>query len=139
LEKLAGLHSTRIASHATVTNLFIIVAFVLYWLMLRKKKREMGGAISFGQAVLSGLIMTLVVTLLTPLWQWLTIRVISPDYFTNMINYSTSNKLMEPEEASAYFSMKNYIMQSLMFAPLAGIVTTIIMAWIVSRSSAKQD
>ncbi len=55
LEKLAGLHSTRIDQHASLTMLFMIPAFALYWLAFREKKRQLGGQISFRQAFLSGL------------------------------------------------------------------------------------
>jgi hypothetical protein len=133
LEKMLGLHSTRIDQQATLTNLFIIPAVVIYWLALKEKRTSMGGSISFKQAFISGLVITLVVTLFTPLQQYITQAFISPDYFKNVSAYAVETKMMTSEEAADYFTLNNYILQSLVFAPLAGVITSLLVAWLVSR------
>lgn len=138
LEKLAGLHSTRIEQHASLTMLFMIPAFVLYWLAFREKRRQLGGQISFKQAFGSGLVISLVVTILTPLSQYLTHYVISPEYFRNITDHSVRTGAMTAEEASGYFTFKNYVVQSLLFAPLAGIITSLLVGWLVSRKKVRQ-
>jgi Protein of unknown function (DUF4199) len=136
LEKLSGLHSTRIEWHPVVTNFFIVVAVAVYWLALKEKRKSLGGTIAFKQAFISGLIISLIVTVLTPLWQYINLTIISPDYFKNVTAYSVENKLMTAEVAADYFSMKNYIIQSTIFAPVAGIITSLLVALIVSRKKA---
>ncbi|MCU0394602.1 MAG: DUF4199 domain-containing protein [Chitinophagaceae bacterium] len=138
LEKLAGLHSTRIDQHASLTMLFMIPAFALYWLAFREKKRQLGGQISFRQAFLSGLVISVVVTVLTPLSQYLTHYFISPDYLRNITDYSVRTGAMTAEEASGYFTFKNYVIQSLLFAPVAGIITSLLVGWLVSRGKSGQ-
>jgi hypothetical protein len=136
LEKLSGLHSTRIEWHPVVTNFFIVVAVAVYWLALKEKRKSLGGTISFKQAFISGLIISFIVTVLTPLWQYINLNIISPGYFKNVTAYSVENKLMTAEVAADYFSMKNYIIQSTIFAPIAGIITSLLVALIVSRKKA---
>lgn len=133
LEKLSGLHNQHIDKHAYITNVFMIVAIAVYWFALSSKRKANGGTITFKKAFVSGLIMTLFITLFTPLWQYLAVEVISPDYFKNITDYSVAQKMMTAEEAASYFNLRNYIISSLMFAPVTGIVTSALVALIVSR------
>jgi hypothetical protein len=136
LERLTGLHGTYIAWHAVVTNFFIVVAVLVYFLALRAKRAAVGGTITFKKAFLSGLLITLFVTLLTPLWQYLSASVISPRYFEQVAAYTISQKQMTAAQAASYFSLKNYMIQSVIFAPVAGIITSLLAALIVSRKKA---
>ncbi|MGF1670457.1 MAG: DUF4199 domain-containing protein, partial [Balneolaceae bacterium] len=110
MEKALGLHSTHIEHHATYTNFIAIPAIVIYVLaLLEKRKKDFGGTMSYKQGFISGLIITLVVTILSPLSQVLISSVISPDYFSNMIEYTSENGIMDREAAEAWFNLKSYI------------------------------
>jgi hypothetical protein len=136
LEKLSGLHDAHIDQHAFYTNFFVVVAVGVYWLALSAKRKALGGTISFKKAFGSGLLMTLFITILTPLWQYLSVEVISPSYFGNMINYTVEKKLMTADAAQSYFNLKNYMISSLLFAPVTGIVTAALIALILSHKKA---
>jgi hypothetical protein len=132
LEKLSGLHDEHIEQHPIVTNLIAIPAILLYVLALRDKKKNFyNGAISYRQAFMAGLIMTAVITLFVPITQYITSAIITPNYFDNMIAYSVDHGKSTQAEAEAYFNMKNYIIQSVIFTPAMGIVTTAIVALFV--------
>lgn len=80
MERLAGFHDTHIDKHAIVTNLIAIPAIAIYVLaLLDKRKNFYGGYMSYKQGFISGLIITLIVTLFTPLIQFVTSTIISPD------------------------------------------------------------
>ncbi len=135
-EKAMGWHDENIADHPTMTNLFSLVAIAIYvFALLDKRKNDLGGYMTFKQGFISGLIITGVVTLLTPLSQWLTHAMITPDYFTNAIEYSVSTEQVTRAEAEDYFTLGNYILQSTMFAPIVGIVTSAIVALILQKKS----
>jgi len=135
LERLLGFHSDKIDQHATVTNFFMIPAIVIYVLALRdKRNNDLGGKMTYKQGLITGLIVTLVVTILTPLSQYLAVEVVSPDYFPNMIEHSVATDKLSQEDAQAYFSLQSYMVQSLLFAPMAGIVTTLIVALFMRKS-----
>ena len=129
-EQLVGLHGRYIAQHATYTNLFAIPAILVYVLALRQKKaRDCSGSMSWKQGMQAGLIITLVVVLLSPAAQWLTHTVITPDYFANVQAYAIAQGMMTEAEAAAYFSLNNYMLQSVIGAAIMGILTSVIVAF----------
>lgn len=130
LERLAGFHDQHIDKHAIVTNFFMIPAILIYYLAFREKKhKDLGGSMTFKQGMITGLIMTFFITLLTPLSQYLSTSVISPHYFENIIEYSVAQGEMDQATAEAYFNSSSYLVQSIIFAPVAGIMTSLIMSF----------
>ncbi|WP_027670971.1 DUF4199 domain-containing protein [Rheinheimera baltica] len=135
-EQLVGLHDRNIAEHATYTNLFAIPAILIYVLALRQKKRcDFSGDMSWKQGMQAGLIITLVVVLLSPAAQWLTHNVITPDYFANVQAYATAQGMMSADEAAAYFSLNNYMLQSAIGAAIMGVITSVIVAFFLRSKS----
>ena len=133
-ERFFGLHDERIEQHAFYTNFFAIVAIGVYLLALYdKRKNYYHGIMSWKQGFIAGLILTFVVTILTPLAQYLTSVWISPEYFPNMIEYTVQTGERSREEAEAFFNLNNYILQSTMFALLSGVITSAIAALIMRR------
>ncbi|NTW25572.1 MAG: DUF4199 domain-containing protein [Lentimicrobium sp.] len=134
LERVAGLHDTHIDKHMIYTNFIAIPAVAVYVLaLLDKRKRDFNGIMSYKQGFISGLIITAIVTVLSPLTQAITSLLITPDYFRNVIDYTVSQDIKSREEAEKYFSLGNYIVQGLIGAPVMGIITTAIVA-IFTRS-----
>nr|WP_321356579.1 DUF4199 domain-containing protein [uncultured Draconibacterium sp.] len=128
-ERIAGLHDENIAKHSVVTNFFAIVAIAVYVVaLLDKRKNDFNGKMTWIQGFISGLIITLGVTILTPLTQYLTVEVITPHYFENMIDYTVEHGLKTPQEAAEYFNLKSYMAESIIFAPLMGLATSAIIA-----------
>jgi hypothetical protein len=68
------------------------------------------------------------ITLLAPLGTYVSVEYVSPDFFENAILKSVEMNYYTAEEASEYFNTSNYMLQSLMFTPVFGIVTTLIVA-----------
>ena len=138
LERLLGLHSTHIDKHATFTNLIFIPAILIYVLALRDKKRSFyNGTMSYKQGFISGLILTLFVTLLSPISQFITSNIISPEYFNNMITHTVENGQMTQNKAEGFFNMKNFIVVSMMSAPVVGLLTSAIVAFFYQKQRRK--
>jgi hypothetical protein len=138
IEMLSGLHSSRIHLHPYVTNLFAIVAIVMYVKALKDKRdHDFNGKLTYKEGLISGSIITVIVTLFSPLSQVITHQLISPNYFKNMINYSVSNNLMTALEAETYFELKNYIVISVIGSLVMGLVTTLIVALFVKEKRNK--
>ena len=129
LEKLSGLHDKYIEQHSTFSMFFMVVAIAVYVFALRAKKKSLGSNMTFLQGFISGLIISLFVTILTPLSQYIVSTIITPDYFANAIRYAVDNNKLKMEEATEYFSLRNYIIQATAFAPIAGIVTSAVVAF----------
>lgn len=134
LERAAGLHDKYISRHAIFTNFIAIPAILLYVLALREKRqRDYGGSITYRQAFMSGLIVTLIITVFSPATQYITSTWITPHFFDNMISYAVREGKSTQPEAEAYFNLKSYIQQGLIGAPVMGLITTAIVAFFVSR------
>ena len=128
-ERAVGLHDEHIDKHPIYTNFVAILAIAIYVLaLLDKRKNFYNGVMTYKQGFISGLIISLIVTVFSPLTQYITSKIISPDYFNNVIEYSVSNNLMTLEAAQAYFNLKSYIIQVLIATPIMGIVTSAIVA-----------
>jgi len=128
LEKICGLHGKYIDYHLYLTNLFAIPAILFMVLALRDKKKNFyHGNISYIQGLISGLVLSVVIALLSPLTQWILSYVITPGYFPNVIKRSVEiGYYKTTAEAEANFNYSNYAINSTIFAFIFGAVTTAI-------------
>lgn len=137
LERITGLHSTHIEKHAIYTNFFAIIAIAVYVFALRDKKHsDLGGKMTYKEGFVSGVIISVVVAVLSPFGQLITAYVISPHYFQNAIDHGVSNGLATLAEAEAYFNLTNYIIQSTIFAPVMGVITSAAVAFFLRTKPA---
>lgn len=137
-ERLVGLHSVHINVHPLYTNFFAIIAILIYVFALRQKRdRFYGGQISWRQGFNSGLMITLIISLLTPLTQWVVHTLISPHFFVNAATHAVETGVMDANEAGAYFNLTAYIIQAFFGALIMGIVTSAIVAFFVQSKTSK--
>lgn len=138
LEKLSGLHGKYIDYHLYLTNLFAIPAIWVMVLALKDKKKNFyGSQITYQQGLVSGIILSVLIALLSPLTQWITSYVITPEYFPNVIKRSVEiGYYKTTAEAEANFNYRNYATQGLIGALVMGIVTSAI-AMIFIRTKSK--
>lgn len=131
-EKLMGLHDVHVSQHPLYTNLFGIFAVVMFILALREKRKKFfAGNMSWKEGFTSGIVMTIVITVLSPLSQYIVNTYISPEFFQNIIDYTVESGQMSREAAENYFSMRSYIIQATFGALVMGVVTSAIVAWFV--------
>lgn len=129
MEKLVGLHDQYIKQHEIITNLFAIPAIAVYaFALLNKKKKFYNGVMTYKQGFMSGLIITIILTVLAPITQYIVSVFITPDYFDHAIKYVVENRKMTLSEAQDYFNLKSFIIQNSIGTPIMGIITTAIVA-----------
>lgn len=134
IENITGLHGAHIDKHAIYTNIFAIPAIAVYvFALLEKRKKDLGGVMTWKQGFISGLIITIIVGILSPLGQVIIHNVISPEYFPNVIEFVVSEGQMAQADAEEYFSLSNYIMQSVIGALIMGLLTSAIVAFFVKK------
>ncbi len=128
LEKLTGLHGTYIDYHLYLTNLFAIPAIWVMVLALKdKKKNGYSGEITYIQGLISGIIISVLIALISPLGQWVISYVISPEYFPNVIKRSVElGYFKTTAEAEANFNYANYAKQGAIASLVMGIITSAI-------------
>ncbi|WP_367182726.1 DUF4199 domain-containing protein [uncultured Christiangramia sp.] len=132
--KIPGWHDELIAKHAIYTNFFGIVAIVIYVLaLLDKRKNFFKGKMNWSQGFISGIVVSIVVAILTPLAQYITHAFITPEYFPNIIDHAVERGSMTREAAEEYFNLTSYILQSFFFALVVGVVTSAVVALFVRK------
>lgn len=140
LEKISGLHGKYIDYHLYLTNLF---AFPAIWFMVLalkdKKKNFYNNNITYKQGLIAGILVSVFIALFSPLTQWITSFVITPEYFPNVIKRSVEIGYYQTTvEAEANFNYKNYAIQSTIFAFLFGVSTSLIVMIFIRTKKKKQ-
>lgn len=129
IENSIGLHDVYIGKQARYTNLFGIVAVVIYVLALREKKYLFyKGVMSWNQGFLSGVVLSVVVSVLSPLVQYISYTFISPNFFRTIIQYYVEHKIQTQIQAENYFNLKSYILQGIFGALSMGTITAAIVS-----------
>ncbi len=135
LERVLGLHDTHIDQHAIYTNLIAIPSIAIFVFALRQKREQFyEGFMTYKQGLVSGIIISLVVALLSPLTQWLVSTVITPDYFSNAIAHAVSAGKLNQEQAEGFFNLKSYIAQGVLGASAMGFLTSAVVALFLKRT-----
>lgn len=131
-EKQTGWHTDQVSKHLILTNLFGVVAIVLYVLALRDKKQtDFNGEITWKEGFISGIVLSAVIAILSPATQYITYVYISPEYFANITEYIVKMGTMTQEKALEYFNIDNYIRQGIFTALSMGVVTAAIVSFII--------
>ncbi|RUO20826.1 DUF4199 domain-containing protein [Aliidiomarina iranensis] len=134
IERLVGLHSTHIAVHPIYTNIFAIIAIIIYVLALQQKRdQDFGGKMNWAQGFITGIYVTIVVAILSPLTQLIIHFVITPHFFTNAATHAVEMGHMSANDAALYFSLTNYLVQSFVGAAIMGIITSAVVALFVRK------
>ena len=135
MEKLVGLHDVYIDQHAVYTNFVAIPAILIYFFALRDMRETFyKGKMTYTQGLVSGLIITAIVTVITPALQFVTSTFITPEYFQNASEYAVSQGMMSAEQAAEYFNTNSYIIQASIGAPIMGIMTSLIVAGFTKKA-----
>ncbi len=129
IERLMGWHSENIDQHVYMTNLFAIPAIAVYvFALIDKRKHDYLGSMTWMEGFKSGVFITLVAAILSPLAQLIIHTIITPDFFRNMIEYSVETANISRENAQATFNLSNYMLQSIIGTLFMGIITSAVVA-----------
>lgn len=132
IEKAAGLHDAKLPQHQLVNSLILIPSFIIYAIALVDKKRNYYfGIISFKQSFKGGLILSLLIVLLSPVYQYISFYIISPSYFENLITYTVDAGILTRVQAIEQFSIKTYLFTSAIAGMITGAVFSIIISFFI--------
>lgn len=128
-----GYTSDKIEQFATMDSLFFIIAILVYTMAFREKRKKQGNQLTWLQAFISGTIIGVVVMIFAAPTQLLLHKILIPDFFENSIQYAVDSGNMTPTAAKEYFNLKSYIIQSIIFAPIAGALTGAVIGLFMKR------
>ncbi len=136
LEKLTGLHSEHISKHPTYTNFFAIPAVAVYvFAFLDKQKKSYQGIMSYKEGLKTGIIITIIIAILSPITQSISSLIITPEFFPNVIEYSVTKGLMSVEEAKSFYNLKNYVINATLGSLIMGVITSIVVAFFTKSNN----
>lgn len=132
LEKQMGWHTTHIDGQLGKHFLVLIIMFIIVFYAGIREKRDSfyKGSITWKRAFISGAMIAVLITVLSPFVQFFIYHYISPDYFKNMIDYQMNKEKfpMKKESAEMFFTMKGYIIQAVFTDLSFGLMTSAILA-----------
>ena len=132
-EKMMGWHDLPgIENHATYTMIFMIPAILVYVIAMRDiRQNKYEGSMTWKQGFLSGLGIAIIVALLSPVSQYITSEIISPDYFKNAIEYSVTELGKDRAEMESHFNLQSYIIMGAIGGLIYGVITSAVVALFV--------
>jgi hypothetical protein len=140
IERLAGLHSNKLAMQQVVTTFILMPSFVIYILALRETRKNVyGGKITYQQSFASGLWLTTCIVILSPVNQMITTTIISPEYFSNLTAYVINKGIMTEEQAHKQFNNENYIIQSVIGGLITGIIFSAIISFFIKSNKQSHE
>lgn len=135
-EKSMGWHDVLIEKHAIYTNFFAVFAIGVYVLaLLDKKNAYFNGNMTFKEGFLSGLVITIIIVLLSPVSQYIALEFITPEYFSNVIDYTVASGNLDQKSAEEYFNLQSYIIQAMIGAFVLGLITSAGVSFFVKSKS----
>lgn len=133
MEKSLGWHDEHISNHEKLTNLIAIPAIALYVLAIMERRKFQDGALSWMDGFISGIWITALVALVSPVTQVVINTLISPDYFQHAIEHAVSSGNATREEAESFFNLKSYMIYSVIGALIIGTATSAIVAFVLKK------
>ena len=134
LEKAVGLHDVHIDKHPIYTNLVAIPSIAIFiFALLDKRKNHYNGSITYVQSLISGIVISLIIAVFSPLTQYIISTYITPDYFANAIKYSVEKGGSTQEKAEAFFNVENYMMQATFGGLIMGVLTSAVVSIFIKK------
>lgn len=127
---LFGFQTKYPTMHVVFSMLFAIPAILMMYLGIAEKRRVNGDKISFKQAFITGLGISIVVALLTPVVQYIFHKFINPGFFERMIEVAIAGG-QSLQQAEATFNLKMYAFGGAIFGLIIGAITSLILAAIL--------
>lgn len=138
IEKLFGLHDSKIGTMPGFFLLFAIPAIGIYLLaMLEKKEKVFKGNMSWKEGTVCGIVLSLFIAVLSPVAQWTIYTLISPEFFAKAIKYYTDKHVLNEARAIAQFNIAAYMKRGITESLSMGVITSAIVALFVKTKTPK--
>lgn len=133
LEKSCGLHDQHIANYPLYSNGFILITVVLFYVaLLDKRKHVYRGEMTQTNGFLTGLVLTLFISLLTPFLIRISLQYITPDFFIHIKENMITSKKMTANQAELFYNYKSYLLQTLFLNFSLGILCSAIFSFVLT-------
>ena len=133
-ENAIGLHDKYIHDYWKCSLLFILPAFLFFYLAIAEKKKYFfSNEISWKQGFITGIVISFIIALLNPIAQYVIYKSITPHFFENIIKYKIENTTMNIKTANEIFNLKAYLIQTTFGGLSYGIITGAIVSLLIKN------
>lgn len=110
--------------------LSLTIPFIFLYLGIREAQKEYTGYFTYGQAFKVGVFITLVVTILNPLGQWIFFAFLSPEAFETIQTYNQDLLAADGGQliAEESYGLGEYLLERAIGSLVGGIVISAILA-----------
>lgn len=130
-EKQMGWHDENVRFEPIYNLLFTpISVFIFILCLVDKKRNHYKGDLDWKQGVVSGIVLSVLITVLNPAVLYITHNYISPEFFENAIQAAVG-KNMTLNEAKAHYNINNAISNSVFEKLSFGVVIAAIISYFV--------
>ena len=139
MEFLLGFHTTRIELHPIITWFSLCIPIIgLIVALKEKREKDLGGTMSYIQALKSGFLISLVCGIMNIVWQGIYWTLVNPGYGETLVQHARE-KLGEEaaKDAEQYANMNSYMVQSFVGALIGGLIISAIVGIFVKRGASK--
>lgn len=136
LAKYMGYFDEKLAYYQAFALLLAPIWCVIYYLGIREKQVDFfQNKMDWKRGFISGIFIAGIAAFLAPFGEWYTYEVIAPEYFSKAISMMVEKEKMSEDEATTYFSLNSYIMQSIFTTLSGGVVIAAMVAFILKSKS----
>ncbi len=130
LEFVAGLHTSNIDMHATVTWFAFVPTILIYISHFEYLKKQTNDQLAFKKGFFSGIFITVITIPLSQIGFTIFYYLINPSLFSAFKVYSVQNNIMSAGEAELYFTIGNYLVQIALGILIIGLLLSSILSLI---------
>ena len=128
-----GFHSEKIDQHAAVTSFGLLPPIAcLAAGIIEKRKGVLEDKMTYMQALIAGILIAGMSLPFQALFTWMLLNFISPDYFETAIAAGMRSGL-EEEGLRAYFNMKSYLFQTVVYGMGSGVFFSLLLALVLKK------
>jgi hypothetical protein len=100
--------------------------------LLDKRKNVYRGEMTQTNGFLTGLVLTLFISLLTPFLIRISLQYITPDFFIHLKENMITSKKMTANQAELFYNYKSYLLQTLFLNFSLGILCSAIFSFVLT-------
>ncbi|WP_127845951.1 DUF4199 domain-containing protein [Psychroflexus aestuariivivens] len=133
LEKYFGYHDEFVSKQALFSLFLIIPQALIYIVSIRQKReRYYNGTITWQKAFLSGVVLSAVIAGLSPAAIYLMVEIISPAFFSNIVEYRAAEGVPR-EGLEQIYNLNSYITQAIFNNLATGVFLSAIIALVLKK------
>lgn len=139
VEKMMGWHDDFSMVIASILIQFLILIVLMFFAFIDKKRNAFANQWTFMQAFKFGLFLTGLLTIFSPLAQYIIYQSISPDYFSNIIEYQLAKGKYTKESLLEIHNIDLKIREGVTNTLSIGVIFTALFAFVLKNKNSENE